>query len=77
MTKQPILTINKLKMKRLGKQRKIQFSNDCEKALVILDSYGVNVRDFIRQSVEEKMHKDFRKIIAKVKSEQKKSLLPF
>jgi hypothetical protein len=36
-----------------------------------------NARDFVRQAVEEKMHKDFRKIILKVKSEQKKSLLPF
>lgn len=64
-------------MKRLGKQRKIQLSNDCEKALVILEGYGLNVRDFIRESVEEKLYKDFRKTIAKMKSERKKSMIPF
>jgi cobalamin biosynthesis protein CbiD len=64
-------------MKRLGKQRKIQFSNDCEKALVILESYGVNVRDFVRQAVEEKMHKDFRKTIQKIKQKRNKDLIPF
>ena len=64
-------------MKRLGKQRKIQFSNDCENALVMLECYGLNVRNFIRQAVEEKMYRDFRKDIAKLKSDRKKSLLPF
>lgn len=64
-------------MKRLGKQRKIQLSNDCEKALVILEGYGLNIRDFIREAVEEKLHKDFRKAIVKVKNERKKLLLPF
>lgn len=64
-------------MKRLGKQRKIQLSNDCERAIVILECYGLNIRDFIREAVEEKLYKDFRKTIKKIKQQRNKDLLPF
>ena len=62
-------------MSNLAKQRKIQLTHDCEKALLILKSKGVNYNDFIRQAVEEKLYKDFRKILKDV--EDKKNKAPF
>jgi len=50
-------------MSKLAKQRKIQFTNDCDKALIILKSKGLDVNLFIRQAVEEKLYRDFRKIL--------------
>ena len=64
-------------MKLLAKQRKIQLSNDCEKAILILKSKGVNVNLFIRQSVEEKLYKDFRKILKEIEDEKNKEYTPF
>jgi hypothetical protein len=62
-------------MSNLAKQRKIQLTNHCDKALLILKSKGVNDNDFIRQAVEEKLYKDFRKILKSI--EDKKNKLPF
>ena len=53
------------------KNRSIRFTNDIEKALSILDSKGVNQSAFIRQAVEEKLYKDFRKILKQIENESK------
>lgn len=56
------------------KNRSIRFTNDIEKALSILDSKGVNQSAFIRQAVEEKLNKDFRKILKQIELENKKEI---
>ena len=53
------------------KNRSIRFTNDIEKALCILDSKGVSQSAFIRQAVEEKLYKDFRKILKQIENESK------
>lgn len=64
-------------MNKLAKQRKIQLSKDCDKALIILKSKGVNDNDFIRQAVEEKLYRDYRKILKQIEEESKKEYVPF
>lgn len=64
-------------MSRLAKQRKIQFTNDCDKALIILKSKGLDVNLFIRQAVEEKLYRDFRKILKDIEKEKSKQYCPF
>lgn len=64
-------------MSKLAKQRKIQFSQDCDKALDILKSKGVDANLFIRQAVEEKLYKDFRKILKDIEKENAKEYCPF
>jgi len=64
-------------MSNLAKQRKIQLSKDCDKAILILKSKGINDNDFIRQAVEEKLYKDFRKILKDIEKESKKVYIPF
>jgi len=59
------------------KNRSIRFSRDIEKALSILDSKGVNQSKFIRQAVEEKLYKDFRKILKEIDKENNKEYCPF
>lgn len=63
-------------MSNLSKQRKISLTNDCDKALKILKLKGVNDNDFIRQAIEEKLYKDFRKILKKIE-ENNKEKAPF
>jgi hypothetical protein len=64
-------------MNKLAKQKKVQFTNDIEKALSILDSKGVCRAKFIRQAVEEKLYRDFRKILKDIEKENKKVYIPF
>lgn len=64
-------------MRKLAKQRKIQFSQDCDNALNILKSKGVDANLFIRQAVEEKLYKDFRKILKHIEKEKTKEYCPF
>lgn len=59
------------------KNRSIRFTENIEKALQILDSKGVNSSKFIREAVEEKLYKDFRKILKDIEIEKSKEYCPF
>ena len=60
-------------MKQLTKSKIIRFSEVQMNSLTILESYGVNVNQFIRIAVAEKLQKDW-KII---KEKKEKIICPF
>lgn len=60
-------------MKQLTKSKTIRFSETQMNSLTILESYGVNVNQFIRIAVAEKIKKDW-KII---KEKKEKIICPF
>ena len=60
-------------MKQLTKSKIIRFSEVQMNSLTILESYGVNVNQFIRIAVAEKIKKDW-KII---KEKKEKIICPF
>jgi hypothetical protein len=60
-------------MKQLTKSKTIRFSETQMNSLSILESYGVNVNQFIRLAVKEKLQKDW-KII---KEKKEKIICPF
>lgn len=58
------------------KARQIRLTHDINKALDILHKKGVNPSKFIRESVEEKLYKDFRRILNEVENEKNKDWKP-
>lgn len=58
---------------QLTKSKTIRFSEVQMNSLIILENYGVNVNQFIRLAVKEKLQKDW-KII---KEKKEKIILPF
>lgn len=60
-------------MKQLTKSKTIRFTESQMNSLAILESYGVNVNQFIRQSVKEKLQKDWKTI----KENKLKTKCPF
>lgn len=55
-------------MKQLTKSKTIRFSETQMNSLSILENYGVNVNQFIRLAVKEKLQKDWK--IIKEKKER-------
>jgi len=60
-------------MKQLTKSKTIRFSETQMNSLAILESYGVNVNQFIRLAVKEKLQKDWKTI----KEKKDKIICPF
>lgn len=60
-------------MKQLTKSKTIRFTETQMNSLVILENYGINVNQFIRQSVKEKLQKDWKQI----KESKNKDKCPF
>ncbi len=60
-------------MKQLTKSKTIRFSETQMNSLTILESYGVNVNQFIRIAVAEKIKKDWKTI----KEKKEKIICPF
>ncbi len=49
-------------MKQLTKSKTIRFTEQQMNSLAILESYGVNVNQFIRLAVKEKLQRDWKSI---------------
>jgi len=49
-------------MKQLTKSKTIRFTEQQINSLNILQNYGVNVNQFIRLAIKEKLQKDWKKI---------------
>ena len=60
-------------MKQLTKSKTIRFSETQMNSLSILESYGVNVNQFIRIAVKEKLQRDLKSI----KEKKEKIICPF
>ena len=60
-------------MKQLTKSKTIRFSETQMNSLAILENYGVNVNQFIRLAIAEKIWKDWKTI----KEKKEKIILPF
>ena len=60
-------------MKQLTKSKTIRFSEIQMNSLAILESYGVNINQFIRLAVKEKLLKDWKTI----KEKKEKIICPF
>ena len=60
-------------MKQLTKSKTIRFSETQMNSLTILESYGINVNQFIRLAVKEKLQKDWKTI----KEKKEKIICPF
>jgi hypothetical protein len=60
-------------MKQLTKSKSIRFSEQQMNSLSILESYGVNVNQFIRLAVKEKLQRDWKSI----KEKKEKIIYPF
>lgn len=60
-------------MKQLTKSKTIRFSETQMNSLTILENYGINVNQFIRLAVAEKIKKDWKTI----KEKKEKIILPF
>ena len=60
-------------MKQLTKSKTIRFTEVQMNSLAILENYGVNVNQFVRIAVAEKIKKDWKTI----KEKKEKIILPF
>jgi hypothetical protein len=60
-------------MKQLTKSKTIRFSEIQMNSLNILQNYGVNINQFIRLAVKEKLQKDWKEI----KEKKEKIKYPF
>jgi len=60
-------------MKQLTKSKTIRFSEVQMNSLTILENYGINVNQFIRLAVKEKLQKDWKTI----KEKKEKIICPF
>lgn len=60
-------------MKQLTKSKTIRFTESQMNSLSILESYNVNVNQFIRQAIKEKLQKEWKQI----KEEKERIKLPF
>ncbi len=60
-------------MKQLTKSKTIRFSETQMNSLTILEKYGVNVNQFVRIAVAEKIKKDWKTI----KEKKEKIICPF
>jgi hypothetical protein len=60
-------------MKQLTKSKTIRFSEVQMNSLAILENYGINVNQFIRLAVKEKLKKDWKTI----KEKKEKIICPF
>jgi hypothetical protein len=60
-------------MKQLTKSKTIRFSETQMNSLAILESYGVNVNQFVRIAISEKIKKDWKTI----KEKKEKIICPF
>lgn len=54
-------------------KKQISFTQKQKKSLKTLENYGVNVNDFIRIAIREKLHRDWKSI----KEEKERMRLPF
>lgn len=59
-------------MNNLSCQHKVRLTLDQEKALKILKSKGFNKSKFIRAAIEEKLHRDYRKLLISVSENNKR-----
>jgi hypothetical protein len=62
-----------MKMKELTKSKTIRFTEIQINSLNILQNYGVNVNQFVRLAVKEKLEKDWKEI----KEKKEKIKYPF
>lgn len=60
-------------MKQLTKAKTIRFAESQMNSLSILESYGVNVNQFIRQATKEKLQREWKSI----KEKKVKNICPF
>lgn len=60
-------------MKQLTKSKTIRFTETQMNSLNILESYGVNVNQFIRLAIKDKLQKDWKQI----KESKQKIKCPF
>ena len=60
-------------MKQLIKSKTIRFSETQMNSLSILENYGININQFIRLAVKEKLQKDWKTI----KEKKEKIICPF
>lgn len=60
-------------MKQLTKAKTIRFTESQMNSLSILESYGVNVNQFIRQATKEKLSREWKTI----KEKKVKNICPF
>jgi len=69
--------INTMKYSNLGKPKQVRPTKDSEKALDILKGKGLNITNFMREAIEEKLYKDFRATVKQIKDKQTKGKCPF
>jgi len=62
-----------MKMKQLTKSKTIRFTETQMNSLNILQNYGVNINQFVRLAVKEKLQKDWKEI----KEKKEKIKYPF
>lgn len=67
-----MITFYSNKMKKLTKRQVIMITETQDKSLNILKSYNVNVSQFIRQAIKEKIKRDWKSI-----KQNKKDYCPF
>jgi len=58
-------------MSKLSKPYPVRLTTDQDKAIDMLCSYGFNRTKFIRLAIQEKLKRDFRKILAAAKEKEK------
>jgi len=59
-------------MSKLSKPYPVRLNTDQDKAIDMLCSYGYNRTKFIRAAIQEKLKRDFRPMLAKLKHEKSK-----
>ena len=57
-------------MPQLIKSKTIRFTENQMQSLCVLESYGINVNQFIRQAVKEKLQRDWKQIKETIKYEK-------
>jgi hypothetical protein len=60
-------------MSQLIKSKTIRFTENQMESLTILEQYGINVNQFIRQAIKEKLERDWKSI----KQNKQKTKCPF
>ena len=59
-------------MSKLSKPYPVRLNTDQDKAIDMLCSYGYNRTKFIRAAIQEKLKRDFRHMLAKLKEGKKR-----
>lgn len=72
-----LLKVKTMANNRLTYSHSVRFTSDQNKALDILISIGFNRNKFVRLAVEEKLYRDYRKILKQIEKENNREYIPF